>query len=586
MYSIAEMILSRASIGAWDNSTRGLDAATALEFVRALSISAKLTGSCHAVAAYQASEALYNTFDQVILLYEGREVYFGNREGAVSYFEKMGWKRPLRQVSADFLTAITNPGERQPQPGMEDTVPRTPAEFEAYWKKSTEYANLKTSMREYKQNHPLNGSAETQLNRTKRAEQAAHVRPSSSYLLSMPMQVRLCMTRAWQRTRNDVPALVATAVAQIVVSIIIGSLFYDIPNNTSGMGQRASVLFLAVLTNALISMLEINILYAQRPIVEKQAAYAFVHPFSEAIAGVIVDFPVKLVRCVLSAIIIYFFANLRREPSHFFVYILFQLTAVITMAAMFRTLATITRTIGQAMSLAGVTIICVAVYTGFTVPQFDMRPWFGWIRWLNPIFYAYEGIVSNEFHGRRFDCMNFIPSSNFHQGQSFTCAYVGSVPGQGYVSGDAYIAASYDYSYAHIWRNYGILVAFLVFFYVLYFSLTELIPGTKPAHEVLIFRNEQIARQSSEKDLETGRTLLPSQELRSESTAAFPSVTEGKDTLFWKGVCYDIPIEGGEKRLLDDVSGWVKPGSLTALMVCDILGHNSTTVNLQTAISI
>ncbi|KAJ5143326.1 uncharacterized protein N7515_002113 [Penicillium bovifimosum] len=574
--SIAEMALSRASVCAWDNSTRGLDASTALEFVRALRTSAELTGSCHAVALYQASEALYNTFDQVILLYEGREIYFGSRENAVSYFEKMGWERPVRQVSADFLTAITNPGERQPQPGMEHIVPRTPVEFESYWKKSTEYAKLKTSMLEYKENHPLNGSAELQLSRSKRAEQAAHTRPSSSYLLSVSMQVRLCMARAWQRTRNDIPALVATAVVQIVVAIIIGSLFYNIPNNTSGMGQRASVLFLAVLTNALISMLDINVLYSQRPIVEKQAAYAFVHPFSEALAGVIVDFPVKLIRCVLAAVVVYFFANLRREPSHFFVYLLFQLTAVMTMAAMFRTLATITRTIGQAMSLAGVTIICVAVYTGFTVPQFDMRPWFGWIRWLNPIFYAFEGIISNEFHGRRFDCMDHIPSSTFQQGLSFTCAYVGSVPGQSYVSGDAYIAASYDYSYTHIWRNYGILAAFLVFFYVLYFLLTELISGTIPAHEVLIFRDEKSSRQTSKTDLETGNTDSPLRELRSESTAVDSSASEEKDTLSWKGICYDIPVEGGEKRLLDDVSGWVKPGSLTALM--GVSGAGKTTL--------
>lgn len=567
------MFLSRASFGAWDNSTRGLDAATALEFVRALRTSAKTAGSCHAVAAYQASEALYDSFDQVILLYEGREIYFGCRQGAVSYFERMGFKRPPQQSSADFLTAVTNPGERKSRPEMEDCVPRTPLEFESYWKQSPEYAELKASLRQYKQSNPLDGSAEKQLNHTKRLEQAAHVRPSSPYLLSFPMQIRLCMTRAWQRTRNDIPALIATAVAQMVVSLIIGSLFYNIPNNTTGLSQRASVLFLAVLTNALISLLEINTLYSQRPIVEKQAAYAFVHPSTEAIAGVIVDFPVKFFRCVLSAIIVYFFANLRREPSQFFIYILFQLTAVMTMATMFRTLATVTRTIGQAMALAGITIICVAVYTGFTVPQFDMRPWLGWIRWINPIYYAFEGIVSNEFHGRRFKCMEYIPSSRFQQGLSFTCSYVGSVPGERSVSGDAYIAGSYDYSYDHIWRNYGILLGFLIFFYILYFSLTELIPGTIPAHEVLIFRQGHLPQGLEGGDLETGAKNPPSRELRSRTNEARPLVAGKKDTLVWSGLSYDIPVKGGDKRLLDDVSGWVKPGSLTALMVCTFPGH-------------
>ncbi|KAI3275866.1 hypothetical protein CBS147309_3602 [Penicillium roqueforti] len=573
--SIAETVLSRTSIAAWDNSTRGLDAATAVDFVRSLRTSAKLAGSCHAVAVYQASEGLYNTFDKVILLYEGREIYFGPRQGAVAYFETMGWKRPPQQVSADFLTAITNPGERQPQVGMENAVPRTPVEFESYWKNSPEHAELETSMRQYKMKTPLDSSEEIKLDEIKRLEQSNHARISSPYLLSVPMQIRLCIVRAWQRTRNDIPALIATAVAQTVVSLIIGSLFYNIPENTAGLGQRASVLFLAVLTNALISLLEITTLYSQRLIVEKQAAYAFVHPFTEAIAEVIVDFPIKLFRCLLSAIIVYFLANLRREASHFFIYIMFQLTAVMTMATIFRTLATVTRTIGQAMALAGVVIICIAVYTGFTVPQFDMPPWFGWIRWLNPIFYTFEGIVSNEFHGRHFECVEYIPSLSFEQGLSFTCSYVGSIAGERYVSGDAYIAGSYDYSYDHVWRNYGILVAFLVFFYVLYFWLTELIPGTTPAHEVLIFRHGGVLQRLVRGDLERGESIRL-QEVKSLASEVHSSKAEQKNTFSWKGLSYDIPVKGGEKRLLDDVSGWVKPGSLTALM--GVSGAGKTTL--------
>lgn len=34
----------------------------------------------------------------------------------------------------------------------------------------------------------------------------------------------------------------------------------------------------------------------------------------------------------------------------------------------------------------------------------------------------------------------------------------------------------------------------------------------------------------------------------------------------WQDIVYDIEIKGESRRLLDHVSGWVKPGSLTALM--------------------
>lgn len=34
----------------------------------------------------------------------------------------------------------------------------------------------------------------------------------------------------------------------------------------------------------------------------------------------------------------------------------------------------------------------------------------------------------------------------------------------------------------------------------------------------------------------------------------------------WAGLNYTVPIKGGQKQLLNDIWGYVKPGSLTALM--------------------
>lgn len=44
----------------WDNSTRGLDSATALEFARTLRTSTELTGATAIVTLYQASQSIYD----------------------------------------------------------------------------------------------------------------------------------------------------------------------------------------------------------------------------------------------------------------------------------------------------------------------------------------------------------------------------------------------------------------------------------------------------------------------------------------------------------------------------------------------
>ena len=131
--SIAEMIVARSSICAWDNSTRGLDSATAYKFVHNLRLAADIGRSTHVVAIYQASQAIYDIFDKATVLYEGRQIYFGPAGKAKAFFERQGWSCPARQTTADFLTAVTNPIERTPRSGMENKVPQTPEEFEAYF---------------------------------------------------------------------------------------------------------------------------------------------------------------------------------------------------------------------------------------------------------------------------------------------------------------------------------------------------------------------------------------------------------------------------------------------------------------------
>lgn len=107
------------------------------------------------------------------------------------------------------------------------------------------------------------------------------------------------------------------------------------------------------------------------------------------------------------------------------------------MAAVFRTVAAVTKTVSQAMSLAGVLVLAIVIYTGFVVPIPYMKVWFSWIRWINPVFYAFEILVANQFHGVEFACSQFVPS--YTVGDSFICGTRGAVAGQRTVNGDAYI---------------------------------------------------------------------------------------------------------------------------------------------------
>jgi ATP-binding cassette subfamily G (WHITE) protein 2 (SNQ2) len=117
--------VTRASFQAWDNSTKGLDASTALEYVQSLRSLTNMARISTAVALYQAGESLYDCFDKVILLHEGRCCYFGHTEDAVEYFKDLGFVQPDRWTSADFITSVTDEHERHVKEGWEDKIPRS-----------------------------------------------------------------------------------------------------------------------------------------------------------------------------------------------------------------------------------------------------------------------------------------------------------------------------------------------------------------------------------------------------------------------------------------------------------------------------
>lgn len=58
--SIAEVMLSHSALQCWDNSTRGLDSATALQFVKTLRLATELMSSTAIVAVYQSSQNAYD----------------------------------------------------------------------------------------------------------------------------------------------------------------------------------------------------------------------------------------------------------------------------------------------------------------------------------------------------------------------------------------------------------------------------------------------------------------------------------------------------------------------------------------------
>lgn len=577
--SIAEAALGGAPLQAWDNSTRGLDSANAVEFCKTLRNSTDLLGATACVAIYQAPQSAYDYFDKAVVLYEGRQIYFGSTKTAKAYFENLGFECPARQTDADFLTSMTSAQERVVKPGWENRVPRTPDDFARLWKESPERAQLMKNIEKYEQQYPFEGEHYQKFVESRQAQQSKGQRYKSPYTLNYSQQVGLCLWRGFRRLAGD-PSLTFTQLfGNFAMALILGSVFYNMAETTNSFFQRGAVLFFAVLLNAFGAALEILTLYAQRPIVEKQSRYAMYHPSAEAFASMLTDMPYKIMNAFTFNLPLYFLANLRREPDAFFFFVFINFILTLTMSMLFRCIASFSRTLSQAMAPAAILILAIVIFTGFAIPVNYMLGWCRWINWVNPVAFGFESLMINEFVGRQFTCpqQSLVPPYGDLSTNTAVCSTVGSVPGQGFVSGTAYINTAYQYYEEHRWRNVGIIFAFMIGLMVLYLAATELISGKKSKGEVLVFRMGHTPKAINEKegDEETdgNGAALVNKESHTEAT----DIIQKQTAIFsWKDVCYDIKIKKEERRILDHVDGWVKPGTLTALM--GVSGAGKTTL--------
>lgn len=198
-------------------------------------------------------------FDKVVVLYEGRQIYFGKTTEAREYFVNLGFDCPDRQTTADFLTSMTSSQERIVRRGFENKVPRTPDDFAQAWRSSPERVALLKDVDSYNQKYTPGGQYLEEFKDSRRVQQSKNQRVTSPFTLSYGGQIALCVRRGFWRLKGD-PSLTLTQLfGNSIMGLIISSIFYNISSTSDSFFTRSALLFFAILMSAFSSALEVRL---------------------------------------------------------------------------------------------------------------------------------------------------------------------------------------------------------------------------------------------------------------------------------------------------------------------------------------
>ncbi|KAI5299871.1 hypothetical protein KEM55_001322, partial [Ascosphaera atra] len=584
--SLAEAMVTKASTQCWDNSTRGLDASTALEYVSGLRSMANIASNATIVALYQASENLYKRFDKVLVIVEGRCAYFGKAQEAREYFESLGFECPTRQTTADFISSVSDEYARQIKPGWEDRIPRSAEDFERAYNNSSAKKKAMRDLETFEDE--LN--SEREQNRA-RDEEAKKQR--KNFMLPIWKQALLLTRHQFLLMFGDRYTLLGKWAIVLFLAFIVGSLFYDLPKNTNGLFTRGGVLFYIILFNSLLAMAELSGLFDRRPVIYKHRALSMYRPAAFALAQVLADVPQLLIQVAIFDIVVYFLSNLARTASQFFICYLFTFLITMTMYSFFRAIGAISASLDVATRMTGLCLQFLVVYTGYFLPPTHMRPWLHWFMWLNPIQYTFEALIANEFYDQEFTCTSdTIGPQGPRASQPYqACLVQGSEPGRLSVNGARYIKSNFTYTRHHLWRNFGVVIAWFILYVLITMAGMEMQKGQQSGKSMTVYRREE-APKDVKRALAGKDTKKPSDEekhdekesnMRSSSSGDESAAGEdnqagannGADdmgisttgaTFTWQHVNFSVPSGGGQKQLLQDVQGYVRPGRLTCMI--------------------
>jgi ATP-binding cassette, subfamily G (WHITE), member 2, SNQ2 len=319
--SIAEMMVTSATVCAWDNSTRGLDSSTALDYVKSLRIWTNIHKTTTFVSLHQASENIYKQFDKVLVIDSGLQAFFGPAREARSYFEGLGFKGKHRQTTPDFLTGCTDEFEREYADGYSaENAPYNPPSLAKAFSESKYAQLLDREMADYLATTGQERQSHEDF-RVAVSEGKRWGAPKKSvYLIPFHLQVWALMQRQFLIKWQDKFSFCVSWITSLVVSIMLGTVWLNLPQTSGGAFTRGGLFFIGLLFNALQALGELDSTMLGRPIVNKHRAYTFYQPSALWLAQIAVDLAFATAQIMMFSIIVYFMCGLVRDASGFFIF--------------------------------------------------------------------------------------------------------------------------------------------------------------------------------------------------------------------------------------------------------------------------
>ncbi|KAI0014578.1 ABC transporter, partial [Xylariomycetidae sp. FL0641] len=383
--SIGVQLLANPSVLFLDEPTTGLDATSAYQLVRTLKALAN-KGRTVITTIHQPRSEIWSLFDNLVILSRGSPVFSGSMEKCVPWFSSVGHELPAFVNPAEFLIDLAAIDNRSPEL-EEESMARV-----GHLKKAWDL-----------ESRALFGAA----SKEKIVEEVgARKMPRQDQHATFLRQLTVLTDRTVKVTYRDPMGMAGSIMESILMAIITGYVFYNLPRDQTGIRSREGALYISVgLQGYLFLTFEIYRMTIDIPTFDRENSEGCVTalPFilSRRLARLFTeDLPVPF----LYSVIFYFMAGFDTDAAQFFTFfaiILINHYIAVTFAV---------TTVAACRHFAGASLIANLAYTlqsmacGYFIQSNTIPIYVRWTKYIAYTYYAFGALCGNEFEGSFYDC--------------------------------------------------------------------------------------------------------------------------------------------------------------------------------------
>lgn len=537
--TIGEMLITNARVFLLDEVTTGLDSAVAFDIMNSIKKWCKELNGTVLASLLQPPPDVYNLFDDLMLMREGRIIYHGKRERVCEYLSHLGVDKREDEDEADFLTKFTtDPNDIKKSHGCRDDDEEWDTDFlvQKWNELGASFSTDAPAQSKADEREVTFSNDDDDLSRSNfLVSQYTYEYSQSFFHLT-----KLCVLRQFRLMFRNAQFIGSRFGQAAFIGLVLGSLFWDLPLDDFSL--KIGVLTFSIIFLSFANLAEIPVIIEQRQVVQKQSRAKF-YPFSSyTFSAFLTHAPIAATEVVILGSILYWMTGLSEEAGRFFFFLFLLFCASMTLGTLFRIVSVASTNMEVAQSQGGPVIGAMLLFGGFLITRENIPIWLRWLYWLSPFSWSITSLMQNEVGDEKYD----VPV----RGSNKTLGELGL---------ENYDVPSED---AYQWGAIGILLGYFVLFSVV---MTLII-------KYKIF------------DPNIGSTrIVGSEESNSNATTDDNSVSQSSKmpftplTLAFNDIKYDVQLPSKEwKRLLRGISGVAKPGKLTSLM--GVSGSGKTTL--------